>query len=46
MIWGVLILNEKITMGMLVGFIVILVSVFLILDIKLPTKSKVLQHNE
>lgn len=46
MIWGVLILNEKITMGMLVGFIVILVSVFLISDIKLPIKSKVLRHNE
>ncbi|MEH6937945.1 DMT family transporter [Bacillus sp. JJ664] len=46
MIWGVLILHEKITMGMFVGFIVILVSVFLISDIKLPTKSKVLRHDE
>lgn len=46
MIWGVLILNEKITLGMLVGFIVILMGVFLISDIKLPTKSKILRHNE
>lgn len=46
MIWGFLILNERITMGMLVGFIVILVSVFLISDIKLPTKSKILRHND
>jgi len=46
MIWGVLILNEKITLGMLVGFLVILMGVFLISDIKLPTKSKILRHNE
>lgn len=46
MIWGVLILNEKITFGMLIGFIVILGSVFLISDIKLPSKTKWLQHNE
>jgi drug/metabolite transporter (DMT)-like permease len=46
MIWGVLILNENITLGMLVGFVVILMGVLLISDIKLPTKSKVLRHNE
>lgn len=35
MIWGVLFLNEKITIGMIVGFFIILGSVFLISDIRL-----------
>ncbi|PGS56297.1 DMT family transporter [Bacillus sp. AFS041924] len=35
MIWGVLILKEHITLGMLLGFIVILCSVFLISEISL-----------
>jgi drug/metabolite transporter (DMT)-like permease len=32
MIWGVLFLNEQVTLGMIVGLIVILSSIFLILD--------------
>ena len=39
MVWGVLILNEKITVGMLVGFIIILGSVFLISDIRFSLPS-------
>jgi drug/metabolite transporter (DMT)-like permease len=35
MIWGVLFLNEKITLGMIAGLIVILSSIFLISDIQL-----------
>lgn len=45
-IWGVLILNEKITIGMIAGFIVILGGVFLISDIRLPSKTKLMHHNE
>ncbi|WP_088044719.1 DMT family transporter [Bacillus sp. EAC] len=42
MIWGILILNEEITVGMLVGFIIILGSVFLISDIRfsIPSSKK------
>jgi len=39
MIWGILILNEEITVGMLVGFIIILGSVFLISDIRFSIHS-------
>ncbi|MEE6452204.1 DMT family transporter [Gottfriedia acidiceleris] len=44
-IWGVLILKEHITLGMLFGFLVILCSVFLISDIRLRviTSSKRVQ---
>ncbi|WCN39637.1 DMT family transporter [Aneurinibacillus uraniidurans] len=41
MIWGVIFLDEKITVGMITGLIVILGSIFLIYDIRpRPTKSK------
>jgi drug/metabolite transporter (DMT)-like permease len=39
MIWGVLILKEHITLGMLFGFLVILCGVYLISDIRLGVVS-------
>ncbi|MDM5187550.1 DMT family transporter [Bacillus sp. DX4.1] len=39
MIWGALFLHEEITIGMLIGLIVILGSVFLISDVRLNTLS-------
>jgi drug/metabolite transporter (DMT)-like permease len=40
MVWGTVFLNEQITAGMLVGLIVILSSIFLILDIQILRVAK------
>jgi drug/metabolite transporter (DMT)-like permease len=40
MIWGVVFLNEQVTLGMIVGLIVILSSIFLILDFQFQRVAK------
>ncbi|GGE61195.1 DMT family transporter [Priestia taiwanensis] len=39
MIWGVVFLNEQINIGMIAGLMVILISIFLISDIRINAKS-------
>jgi drug/metabolite transporter (DMT)-like permease len=38
MIWGIVFLNEKITMGMIAGLIIILTSIFLMSDVKIAVR--------
>jgi drug/metabolite transporter (DMT)-like permease len=40
MVWGVIFLNEPITLGMIVGLLVILCSIFLISDLQIQQKMK------
>jgi drug/metabolite transporter (DMT)-like permease len=45
MIWGILFLKEQITVGMIIGLFVILSSIFLISDIQLRRRVKLVRSN-
>jgi drug/metabolite transporter (DMT)-like permease len=46
MIWGILFLKEQITVGMMAGLFVILCSIFLISDIQLRRRVKIVRTNQ
>jgi drug/metabolite transporter (DMT)-like permease len=45
MVWGILFLKEQITVGLIVGLVVILSSIFLISDIQLDRRVKLVKSN-